>query len=304
MRFRGLGGLVRLHGAAWLAVAACTPPAPSAPPGAATTVELLAVPEAAPTGLSEVDEGQERSGPLTFDDELLERAVRRAISKLDGEILPPDVEQLSELDVDDLAVRRLGGVERLSGLKSLALNCTPVSDLGPLAGLTRLQELVLPSTPVNGLAPLAGLSELMWVDLRTTQVSDLGPLVGLTRLRYLDLKGAPIDCTKQGAAIQAFKSPGVPCTFHGQCTDQDGSCVATSDQDCRAAEICQKEGRCAARDGECSAESEAECRAAVACRKAGRCTLQVENASPPKVTVALLKTARSRASARPRTAGA
>lgn len=49
------------------------------------------------------------------------------------------------------------------------------------------------------------------------------------------------------------------------------TCVAASDEDCRAARVCTEEGRCTASGGICVAENEADCRASANCPKLGWC---------------------------------
>ena len=83
-------------------------------------------------------------------------------------------------------------IAELSGLTSLYLQRTSVSDLTPLAGLTRLSSLYLARTSVSDLAPLTNLTGLMFLDLSGTPVSDFAPLATLTRLTSLVLIGTSI----------------------------------------------------------------------------------------------------------------
>ena len=71
-------------------------------------------------------------------------------------------------------------IAELTGLETLVLRNTQITDLAPLAGLTRLQTLVLRNTQITDLAPLAGLTGLKRLDLCNTQITDLAPLAGLT----------------------------------------------------------------------------------------------------------------------------
>ena len=89
------------------------------------------------------------TGPLTFDDETLERAVRLTTSEPDGKILPADVTNAFALGAEWMGVEELGGIECLSGLTELCLDFNRVTDLGPLAKLARLRQLDLKSTPVD-----------------------------------------------------------------------------------------------------------------------------------------------------------
>ena len=42
------------------------------------------------------------------------------------------------------------------------------------------------------------------------------------------------------------------CTFWGECSYRKGLCFATSDADCRRAEVCQQYGRCVLKNGGCT----------------------------------------------------
>lgn len=113
-------------------------------------------------------------------------------------------ETLSEEEQAELAaIRELNGSEWggelphsiciLTGLESLNLWGSQVSDLTPLRGLTVLKSLNLSGTQVRDLTPLRGLAVLKSLNLNGTQVRDLTPLRDLTALRSLDL-GATQVC--------------------------------------------------------------------------------------------------------------
>ncbi len=93
---------------------------------------------------------------------------------------------------------RIEGLERipeeiagLTGITSLSLTGTQVSDLGPIAGLTGMTRLWLDRTRVSDLRPIAGMTGMTTLWLDGTRVSDLGPIEGMTGLTrlYLDRTG-------------------------------------------------------------------------------------------------------------------
>jgi hypothetical protein len=63
------------------------------------------------------------------------------------------------------------------------------------------------------------------------------------------------------------------CTREGRLTPMGRRCMAASDEDCLASQVCTSEGRCTARDGACVATADV-CRKSLLCRNSGRCTLQ------------------------------
>ncbi|HLN64290.1 MAG TPA: leucine-rich repeat domain-containing protein, partial [Symbiobacteriaceae bacterium] len=154
------------------------------------------------------------AGVITFADPHLEAAVREAVGKPDGELTPDDVagvrylsasyrdvyslsgiEQLTNLEILDLAGNRVSDLrplQSLASLVSLYLSGNPVASLAPLSGLTRLENLSLHGTQVTDVRPLAGLKDLGSLNLSSTRVRDLAPLAGLTNLNTLGLYNTPI----------------------------------------------------------------------------------------------------------------
>ncbi len=102
----------------------------------------------------------------------------------------------AELDFDKPAYRDLteipAQIATLTGLQTLGLNSTQITDLAPLAGLTGLANLWLNNTQITDLAPLAGLTGLKSLGLNNTQITDLAPLAGLTGLQSLRLDSTQI----------------------------------------------------------------------------------------------------------------
>lgn len=97
-------------------------------------------------------------------------------------------------------------IAELSGLWSLDLGRTSVSDLAPLSSLTALTLLYLSDTSVSDLAPLASLTGLIHLDLSGASVSDLEPLASLTGLGSLDLSGAPVSDFGPLASLTGLQS--------------------------------------------------------------------------------------------------
>ncbi len=63
------------------------------------------------------------------------------------------------------------------------------------------------------------------------------------------------------------------CAFEGLCEEVDGSCVATSEEQCSASRWCKRYGRCTLdnKNHTCTVGSDADCRAAIECIDDGRC---------------------------------
>jgi hypothetical protein len=107
--------------------------------------------------------------------------------------------KLTELNLTRLPrPSNYNALAKLTELKSLYLDHTPITDLSPVARLYHLQTLTLDWTQVTDLRPLAGLTTLSSVlDLRHTPVRDLTPLSALTSLRLLEIDpDVPADQVK------------------------------------------------------------------------------------------------------------
>jgi cysteine-rich repeat protein len=119
-------------------------------------------------------------------DPVLEREVRAAVARPDGELPYAEVSQLQVLAVEDEPVADLGGVECLSELRSIALAGGSIADLEPLSNLP-LRTLIITDHRISDLTPLSGLLGLQMLDIAANQVSDLSMLSSLTRLDFLNV---------------------------------------------------------------------------------------------------------------------
>lgn len=133
------------------------------------------------------------TGPLTFADPGLEQAVRDAIAKPLGVLVPADVASLTLLDASGTGITSAEGIQCLTQLQSLFLAANAVTDLSPLSPLTNLISLELDSNGIVDVAPLATLAKLDELTLTGNQVVDVGPLMGLPQLSILDLTGNEIE---------------------------------------------------------------------------------------------------------------
>jgi cysteine-rich repeat protein len=122
---------------------------------------------------------------VTLADPVLEREVRKAVGRPEGELPHAEVSQLQVLAARDQPVTDLGGVECLTGLRSIALDNGSITDLEPLSGLW-LVSLALTCHRLSDLTPLAGHLGMTYLDIRGNQITDLSPLSNMMALTALN----------------------------------------------------------------------------------------------------------------------
>jgi len=136
--------------------------------------------------------------PITFGDEWLEAAVRKAMNISDRDITTRDAYMATSLDLStafDSREPRIKSIAELSYFKNLTVlsfDFQEVSDISPLAGLTKLERLSFSANKVSDISAVSGLHKLTGLNFFGNQVSDISVLSGCTSLRILMLAGNPI----------------------------------------------------------------------------------------------------------------
>lgn len=136
----------------------------------------------------------------------------RAFAKAQEKILKAIETGARALDFSDSAFRNLGRlppeIAKLTGLQTLHLNDTQVTDLAPLAELVRLKVLNLDNTRVTDISPLASLKELLSLQFINIQAEDLRPIAGLSKLGTQGIIGHRGGCdgTHGGAEFPKHSS--------------------------------------------------------------------------------------------------
>lgn len=153
------------------------------------------------------------AGEVTFDEPLIEKAVRLQLGKMDNvPITKDDLLSVSELyifgnnviaktedEMDQTAellfqenrmepgsIMSLKDLQKLPNLRKAAVSMQQINDLTPLTNLKQLQILILKNNPIEDLSPLKGLDSLERLSVFNTFVKDFSPLAECIRLRDLD----------------------------------------------------------------------------------------------------------------------
>jgi hypothetical protein len=143
---------------------------------------------------------QELTRTVEFADPTLERMIRAAMGKPDGDITVAEAEAVTALNLsfewrrllpDAVPVRKIDGLVYFKNLESLDLSFHEITDIAPLARLNKLITLSLRGNPVNDITPLSGLTNLNVLALDHCSVNDFAPLAALTGIRHLYLAECP-----------------------------------------------------------------------------------------------------------------
>ncbi|WP_197025093.1 TraB/GumN family protein [Paucisalibacillus sp. EB02] len=82
-----------------------------------------------------------------FSDYQLEQVIREELSLPDGDILPEDLNKITELDLSGQRIKSIDGIEYLDHIKTLNLQNNKISNFSPLEGLERLEEVNIGGNP-------------------------------------------------------------------------------------------------------------------------------------------------------------
>ncbi len=124
---------------------------------------------------------------VTFPDPNLEAAIREAIDKPEGTILPSDLEGLTYFDASLKEITDLSRLEYCTNLTELYLAFNQISDISALYSLTNLSLLDLGGNQISDISTLSNLTNLTVLELSGNKISDISALSNLTNLAVLFL---------------------------------------------------------------------------------------------------------------------
>jgi Leucine-rich repeat (LRR) protein len=124
-----------------------------------------------------------RSGsPISFGDPALEFAVRAIVGVDEGDLLSGDVDDITSLNLTDLNISLLDGLQHFTSLKTLSLTGNLIVDVGPLQELASLTTVTLADNRVRDIAPLAANQ---WLASGTSVLLAGNPLSALSRTTHV-----------------------------------------------------------------------------------------------------------------------
>ncbi len=124
---------------------------------------------------------------------IVEAMRREHFGNLDLDLTRHDLEEMEgELELVDLAIESLSGVQLCRHLTGLNLAANRIHDLQPLRKLRRLKWLDLSGNDIEDADPLDDLVHLEELDLSDNDIDDIGFLENLGHLHLVNLSGNPI----------------------------------------------------------------------------------------------------------------
>ncbi|MBU3199107.1 leucine-rich repeat domain-containing protein [Clostridium estertheticum] len=130
---------------------------------------------------------------IVFPDKNLEKVVRDAIKKYNGDILKEDVLKIKELKASNTNISNLSGIQNLTNLTLLYLYNNKIENIDDLKGLTKLTVLDLYNNKIENINALKKLTNLTTLYLWNNKIDNIDSLNGLTNLTVLDLWGNKIS---------------------------------------------------------------------------------------------------------------
>lgn len=139
---------------------------------------------------------------VAFPDPALEKKVREALGKPEGDITAKDAAQVTALRIqnewqpqipDDVIIKDIRGLEYFINLRELDAGFNDIGDLTSLAGLSELKKLNLGGNSIRDISLLAGLVNLEELTLWGNGIRDVSSLSGLTYLRSLHIGGLSVN---------------------------------------------------------------------------------------------------------------
>lgn len=132
--------------------------------------------------------------PVTLTDPALDSAARAVLEKApEDPLITSELWGIPELELSGAA--DLSQLSQFTGLTTLKISNTSVSDFSALRSLTKLQSLDLSGcvVPLAGLEAIGSLPELTKLDLAGCAVSNADPLSPLAKLQTLDLSNNSVS---------------------------------------------------------------------------------------------------------------
>ena len=153
-----------------------------------------------PDGQPAEETPAEEAVVIAFPDPVMERRVRDAIGKPEGDITTNDLAGIDYLGLNNewqeaydegSQITDITGIEYFTNLRSLDISWNLITDIQPLSGM-QLEYLRMYGNQVSDISPLAGMTTLYNLNIGGNRIIDIAALATLTNLGELNLSDNPI----------------------------------------------------------------------------------------------------------------
>lgn len=155
--------------------------------------------------------------PATPDgavDAALARAAREYLGLPEGAALTADdLSKVEHIELIDETSATLNGIEYFTGLRSINVQVSNISDISPLADLKLLEDITFGFAAVDTIPDLSRCESLEYLSLQSCCISDITPVTSIRSLTHLYLSGnritsiAPIKDMENLVEISLHNNP-------------------------------------------------------------------------------------------------
>ncbi len=122
-----------------------------------------------------------------FNDEILKENISKILN-VNNYIPESVIEEVKELDLSNLGIVDITGIEIFENLVSINLSNNYITDISNLEKLDSLYEIDLSYNNISEINPLLYLSKIKILNLRANNIEIIEPLVHIESLEYLDIR--------------------------------------------------------------------------------------------------------------------
>lgn len=126
---------------------------------------------------------------IQFEDANFEEVIRFQISKPSGIIYQSDVIDITRLEIRDVEMSSIDGIQYIINLEEFALwDSKYLEDISPLSELTNLDDLAIIGSNVSDISTLSNMNNLRDINIERSLITDVSPVSGLTNITSLSFE--------------------------------------------------------------------------------------------------------------------
>ena len=123
----------------------------------------------------------------------LRAAIEEALGKASGDVIAvEDMATLTDLNVENMGIRDITGLEFAINLKVLQIRGNMITDIAAVTGLSQLGYLGIANNKIPDISPITQLTNISSLEIYANEISDISPLAGLTNMRWLSMYDNPV----------------------------------------------------------------------------------------------------------------